>query len=182
MSFKYALGGKLVHDTVQFENEASKSVQITGPGVGGGWKPGEYSVVGVPLARAADTVTIATAADNENYSITVRGKTYTVDSGVAATVTTIRDALGALLDADVAAGLLDATVADNSTDAIDITANVPGEALDTAVTADTPTNITLAESVDMPVGLPGVVGKKSALVELRATAAITKSVDLLIVG
>ncbi len=181
MSFKYALGGKLFRGRVDLANAAEATEDIAPRGGGGPLGPNDYSVAGLPLAQAVDTVTIDTAADLETYTVTIRRQTFTITSDGTATVTEIRDALNVLIDAAIAAGLTVARV-DNGVDAMDITADVPGEALDTTVTAETPVNISLAGSLNTAAGNVGIVAKKSGQIVVRANAAMTASFDLLIVG
>lgn len=179
-SFKNALGGKLIRGRVDFSAEAGPvNVDVKGYG---GLAPGDYSVAGVPLGRGVDTVTIDTAADNEDYFVTVKGRTFSVDSGGGATVTTIRDDLLALITAPIQAEL-GITAAANGADSIDFTALVGGEALDTAVDAETPANISISAQTAIGVaGVPLLTGKRSAQLEFRSTASISGGVEFLVQG
>ena len=180
MSFRYALGGKLFRGQVRFAAVAEVTESIVGAGVGGGLTASDYAVIGLPLAQAIDTVTIDTAAAAETYSTTIKGRTFTYTAGGAPTVTTIRDGLKALVDA-AAAGMSIST-ATNGADAMDITALTPGDAIDTAVTAQTPANISLVASLNTAGGPVGIIGKKSGQLVIRSATAITASFDLAIVG
>lgn len=179
--FKYALGGKLFRGRIELAN-ATRALEVI-EGVGGGLAPGDYSVVGLPLVRVFDTVLIAGATDNENYTMIIKGRPFTVDSGVAATVTTIRDALFALLTAPIQAslGIIAATSGADSITLLTLTA---GDALNTQVTADTPANISLTEGMDDNGGATpvGIAAKLSGQIDIRASAAITASFELAVVG
>lgn len=179
--FRTALGGKIIRGRIDFAAEAGPANVDIKPGFGG-LAPEEYTVVGVPLGRGQDTVTIGVAANNEQYLIRVKERTFSVDSGGAATVTTIRDALLALFTAAILAEL-NLTAVANGVDAIDITSSVAGEVLDTSVDADTPANISIsAQTAIGIIGTPLCTGKRSGQLEFRSTAAITNGADFAVIG
>lgn len=180
-SFKVALQGKVVRGLVAFSNEAGPATIEISPNLGG-LKPSDYSIVGIPLGRQRDTVTIDTAANNEDYTITIKGRPFTVDSGGAATVTTIRDALLALLTAPIQTQL-GIVAASSGADSITIDALTPGgDPLNTSVTADTPANISVAKTA---LGLAATIlacAKLSGKIEFRATTSITESKEFAVIG
>lgn len=178
-SFKTALGGKLIRGRVDFSAEAGPAlIDIKGFG---GLSPDNYSIAGLPLGRQRDIVTIAGDAGGEDYSITIKGRTFTVTSGGTG-VTAVRDALLALLTAPIQAEL-GIAAASSGGDAINLDSLVPGaDPLNTAVTADTPANITLTFDALGPADSILAVSKQSAAFEVRATASITDSREFAIVG
>lgn len=171
MALRVALTGQLLVGTVQFS--AAQDVEVPLP-TGGPWKPSRYAVAGLPVTKALDTVQIVGAAAAEDYSVTIRGKTFTYTAGGAPTVTTIRDGLKALVDA----GGLDITTADVGADSFSNESNVPGELLNTSVTADTPANI--AASYSSSPAVLGVIGKESAKVTLRNPTAVTMDLGMVV--
>lgn len=179
-SFKNALGGKIIRGKIVFAAEQGPAfIDILGFG---GLKPDNYSVVGLPLGRQRDIVTIANATLNDDYTITIKGRSFTFNSGGAPTVTTIRDGLLALLTAPIQASL-GITAAASGADAINIDALDPGgDPLNTAVTADVPTDITLTYDALGPADSILAVSKQSARLEVRSTAAITDTRELAIIG
>jgi hypothetical protein len=180
--FKNALGGKLIRGRVDFAAEAGPAVvDIRGfSGLG----PNDYSLAGAPLGREQDTVQLVAAHNAEDYSITIKGQTFTFTSGGAATVTTIRDGLLALFTAPVLASLgISAT--SSGVDSIDFAQNEAGaaEELATAVTADTPADITISARVGLGVaGVPLCCVKRSGQMVFRSTATITAGVEFAVVG
>lgn len=70
----------------------------------------------------SDKVTVVTAVDETLYSVIVDGISYEFSSGVAATLTEIRDGLRGLIAADRA----DLNIVDDGTDKFDITSQVAG--------------------------------------------------------
>jgi hypothetical protein len=165
MALKVALTGKLLVGDAVFTAQQDVAVDLL---QGGGWKPGEYTVAGLPVVAEITTFKIDVAALNEDYSVTIRGQTFTVDSGGAPTVTTIRDALKALIDASS----LDVTTADVAADSCSVLSNVAGEGLKLSVLAETAINMSIDVRDSVPSAL-GVISRDSGQFTLRNPAAIT---------
>jgi hypothetical protein len=174
MGLKTALTGKMLIGTADFAAAQDATVQMNS---GGGWKAGDYAVPGMTIAKQIDTVQIAAAHDDEDYTVTIRGIDYTIDSGAGATVGSIRDALKAAVDA----GTATVTTADVGADAFSIEADVPGEGLGTAVTADTPADITISAAGLVPSAL-GIINLSNAEFTIRSPTAITAKVSVLVQG
>jgi hypothetical protein len=105
-----------------------------------------------PQAVQIDDITIDTANDDTLYTVTINGVDTTIDSGAAATTTTIRDALiAALLLAPLARGFVIASIKD--ADELTLTGLTPG----------------LAHTVAVSAGAGGAISVAS--VQVAATAA-----------
>ena len=181
MPFKYALGGKLIRARVAFAAQASQEVVITGPGVGGSFKANEYSIVGLPTVQAIDTFTVVTARNTQTYTLVIKNRTFTITSDGTATTTEIRDAILALLTAPVQASL-GITAVSQAANQILITALTPGDPLDTSATAQTPADVTLANSLNTATGNTGITAKRNGRFTIRSTAAITATFDIVVVA
>lgn len=172
--------GKLYLDALVFSASASAVLSLSNRTIGGRMSPDDYHVLGLPIVRMFDTLTIDTAADDEDYWVDIFGKRYSINAGTSATVGSIRDDLKTELDIYAAAAGF--STANSGADGLRIAPLVPGKALATAVGADTPANISLATSLDTALGNVGIVYKGHGIIEARANAAITARYDLAFVG
>lgn len=178
MTIAIALTGALQRASIPFANVQEVNVQLLGNGPMG---PNDYTVGGVPIVAELNTVTIAVAAV-QTYSVVIRGRTYSHLAGALESAGDIRDALKTLVDADAAAlGIVTANVGGT---AFSVASLVPGVRLAMSVTASvTPANITLALGLATAAVLPfAIVAKEAGRFLVRATAAITANLELLISG
>jgi hypothetical protein len=174
MALKIARTGQLLIGDAEFS--AQQEVDVSLP-TGGPWVPGQYTVAGLPIVAAIDTVQILNATLNEDYTVIIRGRAFTINSGGAPTVTTIRDALKAAIDA--AAASLGVTTANVGADALSVQANIPGVGLFLSATADTPSDVTVSALDSVPSQL-GVTDRSSGRFTLRNPAAITAKVGVMV--
>lgn len=178
MAFKICLTGKQQRSTVTFNNVQELDVELTANGPLG---VDDYSVAGLPIVAERNVILIATAAA-QTYSVVIRGRTFSYVATGLDTVTTIRDALEALITA--AGAGLGVSAADSGADSIIVTSLVRGVRLGMSVTASvTPANITLTLGMSTLTALPlGIVAKEPGRFLIRAQAAITMDMDLLVTG
>lgn len=172
MALKIALNGQMLIGDAEFS--AQQDVDVPLP-TGGPWKPGRYTVAGLPVTAEITTVQAASASNNENYFVTIRGVTFSFLSDGTATVGEIRDGLRAAVDA----GSLTVTTADVGGDAFSIQADVAGEGLKVSVDADTPADLVISARDSVPSAL-SVISRDSGQFTLRNPAAITARVGVMV--
>lgn len=178
MAFQIALTGKQQRSKVSFSSQQELEVQLAPNGPLG---VNDYTVAGMPIVAERNIVTIATAAA-QTYTVTIKGRSFAYVANGLDTVTTIRDGLDALIAA--AAAALGISITDSGADASIIQSLTPGVRLSVAVTASvTPANITLALGLATLTAIPlAIVAKEPGRFLLRAPAALTMDLDLVVVG
>ena len=150
---RYALTGKIIQGELDLVAADSVDIEM---GQGGGFRKGAYAPSYTLLAGETATVAADGVANDETYSVTLRGKTVSYTADASATATEIRDGLQAAIQAVWS----DLTVTDNSTDAIDIVAPA-GEGLGDVSVSATGSG-TLALTGPTPVAPPA-----SSIVDLQ---------------
>jgi phage tail sheath gpL-like len=144
MALKYVQTGKTLAG--QFEWNAQNQLTVPIPFSGFNTRDG-YTVAVMALYTQRQIATVASATDDTDYTLVVGNFPVTIDSGTAATTTTIAAALVAAIQAD--AGLNAAFTASNTGAVITITSRVPGRGF----TLSSPSAITIG-AVSLP-SLPG---------------------------
>lgn len=176
---KVALTGKMLRGRIDFSASAFQQVSLAPIGR---LAPGDYSIVGLPLVRARDRVTIAVARNLSDYTVSIRGRRFTVTSDGTATVTEIRDLLNTAITAALTA--LKLTITNQGADAFDLESTEAGLGLDIVVTGPQAGDITLLPGINDNTGRTpvGVVAKRSGKFDVRAVANISAGFEFTVIG
>jgi hypothetical protein len=178
MAFQIALTGKQQRSKVRFSAQQQLEVELAANGPLG---VDDYSVAGMPIVAERNVVLIAVAAA-QTYTVVIKGRSFAFVATGLDTVTTIRDGLDALIGA--AAAALGISITDSGVDSSIIQSLTPGVRLAMSVTASvTPANITLTLGMSTLTAIPlGIVAKEPGRFLLRAPAALTMDLDLVVTG
>lgn len=175
MGLRIARTGQLLIGDVEFNNESEKVVVFD---QGGAWRKGRYVLAGIPVVRQLDTIQIDGVVDSEDYTITIGGQAFTINSGIGATAGSIRTALRAAIDGVSAL----AVSADNGGDSIDLTALEAGTGFSLAVSATGAGSLAITAQTFDGAALSqfGVIDQRSGEAVIRTPAAFTGKLPVMV--
>jgi hypothetical protein len=173
-AFHHAAENTSLRGALVFDDSTETTVQV---GIPGAPALRDYSLIGLPLAKAKDTVTIDNVSEGV-YTLTVRGKRYTYESNGIGGSNTVANPLKAALDADAdALGIVTATV----TYGFSVTAKVPGVGLGLSCVGPNADDVSIVRGLaDGPS--VGVIDKQRTRLTARSASAISARFEILIVG